>query len=424
MATTREEFKQYVIDKYEATITPEGNLKLNFKTIFPSSFLKIDSPSNSLIIYLKSRNWAPGVYANSLDLVCNTTSIPALNETLPKIKQIWRLNENEMDITVDYLNSLLSNTKVSIYKEYFVIRMENDSFSLRLIEKGAKVKLEYNLSYELVNATTFGIPKFEKFMEKTKEALKGDWLNNSDLIADLNTIKNFDLNPSKEWINVKVSDLPEVPEKRIEARPLKQEQIETATDFLLEHFKDELIINKLAPILDYDVLSNALDEDGKSFSYWYLTNFSFWYSFCLDELNIDIYNSGEFAKKDYWSSRGKLSLWEYTRFDYTPKSGKIFVSKKAFDYIVHEWTNFMPYGALIEFGEGITNLDGVRFSSGTYILPTTLTGNLILHELYYESTDDILIKFKPIKNENGELISPFKINIREFEMYKNRFKAV
>ena len=423
MATTREEFKQYVIDNYKATITPHGNLKLDFNILFPSSFLKTRK-NNSLLIYLKSRNWAPDIYATDLGLICNTTSIPALNETLPKIKEIWRLNEDEMDITVDYLNSLLSNTEVSIFKEYFIIYMKNKSFSLRLIEKGAKVEVKYDLPYELLNASTFGIPKFEKFMEKIKEVLKGDWLNDSDLIADLNTIKNFDLNPGKEWINIKVSDLPEVPEKSIEARPLKQEQIETATDFLLEHFRDELILNKLTPILDYDVLSNILRAEGKLYSYLYLTDFSFWYSFCLDELNIDIYNSGEFAKKEYWSVRGHLSLWEYTSFEYTPKSGKIFVSKKAFDYIVHEWTNFMPYGALIEFGEGITNLDGVRFSSGTYILPTTLTGNLILHELYYESTDDILIKFKPIKNENGELISPFKINKREFEMYKNRFKAV
>lgn len=415
----RQIFIDYFKSKFpNATTTDEITFNFNFKDVTPNAIFKCGEKS----ITFNKNNWK--LYPR-FEFKQKLKNIPVLNELESKIQDLWKnYTQEELYILSDKLNNIsLYDNRIDIY---FSEELHN-RLSITILKDIVEITYSPSIYYVITPSYT-KTSSLDDLISQVQQALSGEWLNLPEVREQVDKLKNLETKDVKEYIHINVKDLPEVADLPIEKNPPKQTQIDIATDFLLENFKEELVQNNLTAILNYETLDSKLDELTDSFHYanLYLTDFSFWYSFCLDELKVDIYNAGNFIKKEFWTSRGRLSLWEYTKFGYTPKSGKIFISKQALDYVVDGWTNFMPYGALIEFGEGINKLTEIRFGAGTFILPTTLTQKLNIRELIYdrEKLNNILIKFKPIKDENGDLVSPFIVNKFEFEMYKNIFKAI
>lgn len=231
-----------------------------------------------------------------------------------------------------------------------------------------------------------------------------------------NYFSKYNIDNLTEKIHIKVSDV-------IENKPFAPNAVNLSTqvkkdfeDFLLMNFEKELRVNDLSTICRNILLKNA----AKNFNPRYSTNvdFGFLYAFFLEELNINLFKKlpGKDLKAFAVAGGGYLIL-QYSDTVLIPEE----VTKLDVSIVI--------FGKA-ELEEGITSLGNLNSKDNGFSvisLPSSYTadgksleedcGNLLRNYMWH------YLEFTPVKDENGELVSPFILSRATYEALKERFKV-
>lgn len=204
------------------------------------------------------------------------------------------------------------------------------------------------------------------------------------------------------FVPIKVSELkPFTPAK---IRTIPNQVKETFTDYLLENHRDELLNqdpNNLVKIIE-----KTLNDDKWCRKYYDYQDLSFFYSYFKNEFDVNIL--------DYIKKPEELfKTWSGLEWRFVPDSGEVVISADN----VNKIERFTYAEGTIYFEEGITDLSFIMGNGGgkencLLVFPSTVTGNLKVPYCSFH------VKITPIKDENGDLISPFKVQKIEYEKHK------
>ena len=326
-------------------------------------------------------------YLFKTDHVCWEPFLREIQKTVPEILFLETYSDSKLQIIYDKKRSVTGHTYSLGYTYNF---QKNE---LILVLSGILSSWKWS-GYFTGDLTVKSFE--EKIKELKEEVLQVDWLTIFEKTKTF--IKNFDSNIYIERIHIPANESIHTL-KEVEALPnykvvnLPEELKQKIIDYLLENFKNELITNNLLKIINELTSKTDFEE------LYHTNDYGLLYEVIKTTLDIDI--------RDYFKS-DKLSCKNYTT---------------SSPILIPDVTNIYAYNVSNHFiiPEGNTSIPKINTTDNAAIiltLPKTINIDI---SPFLDSLKNIYIEYTPVKDEDGNLISPFTINKLQYEEFKDHF---
>lgn len=383
------EFAKHLKSLYPAFVKHDKELSLDISTAFPDY-------KGKLIITLNKAAW----YAS---FNITTVKCDVFDPLKEKLEKIWSYKSYLLaDLCKKKFNLSVSSYSSDYVNLPLAINFPIGSLSIHTsIEKNTEYWYRCSCSEGTYHKHTYSdLQAFDNIINIMKGLMDVSRYK-SYVEKMVNTIDMSFIEDQMSFVPIKVSELKPFKPTKLKTIPNKVK--ETFTDYLLENHRDELLNqdpNNLVTIIE-----KTLNDDKWRKKYYDYQDISFFYSYFKNEFDVNIL---DYIKKPEELFRN----WSGLRWVFVPDSGKVVISADN----LNKAETYTDAGGTIYFEEGITDLSFVMESAYgddncLLVFPSTVTGNLKVPFCQFH------IKITPIKDENGDLISPFKVQKIEYEKH-------
>lgn len=418
----RSDFIDYLKDKYDASIDYQSNRILcviDPKIIAPNT----DFEKGQLLLVLHKNDF-------SLESLTLQTHDTLLDENITEV--INRYCDHDYNSIAAIFHTELKKSVPEILKaEPAYPGCIMVKYNIKLLGEDAYLRIkqvESNSSYNLIEIgwhdhifkyNENSINKFDRLLTALKPYCSINAIESLSYVTNtIDFIKNYNEAEHIEKVHIKVKDLEGIKpiEIKEEFKMLTNEQLAHINDVLIEYCPQELRENNVPGAIE-KLLSIMKEKKNlpavkKFFDIWWVAGGSepFWYPVFKDLFDVNIFKIPEIARKT-------RSLW----FRVLPHDKTISIPTiELLDQIHFIETN----GGTVILPENV-DFDNMRttFSGSKVKVPSSAKGYLDVANS--ASRRKNLFEFEPIKDENGELISPFTILKGQYDPeYLKYFKVI